>query len=399
MMLRIISQLLLIWSCAWASLLDVDREDDAVSLLQISKLSTQASKIAKHSSLSSTIASPFSLDCNMTVDVKLRKIILYTREGALVVNQSGIVHNGKNIGHTPPTAQICRSNDTNASSQAMALFAMATTADYLFENKEGQWDNFINQHCYAKKHQKNMFLWIGAESEPILRQRLDQKDADAMPCGEFQPISNHHLKPLALAAILNRYRDMSAILTMDLDAWITAMHFDDDIETTFFQNSQADIISGAHSKVVLVNSGILGFKNNDFSRSFLAKWWKDRCGFKDQHSLWYNLLKVFEEEDPQFKWDRNKTLRYSDTRHYSPQVVGHHFPGFRSFAENGSLYEVAHLPHLDIYPNMGIHNMLGRCFNFSFFCHYKPGNLIFEPGNSKYQKDLAKSSRIDQRMC
>lgn len=361
--------------------------DDHVNLLQ-----KKAAVSAKQTSFDLDDSEMYSLDCVMRVDVVSKKIILSTKEGEMFVTPAGIVHNGQNIGNAPPKAQICMSKDTNATAGAMAFFAQTTTSDFLF-HEQSNWDRFVNQHCYAKKHQKNMFLWIGAVSHEASRM-LDQKDADAMPCGESGTPSNHYFRALALRAILEKYRDIRLIVNIDLDVIFTAKHFDEDVEATFFEDSQADIFAGAKAPrgdewalVQLVNAAILGFKNTAFSRNFLANWFKHRCGFKDQHSLWYNLLKVFQEENQHFKWDPTKMLTYREASDYVPRLVGEYFPEFKAYAESGHLYEAIHFPHLVLYPNAGS-DVMRFPENSSHFIHSKQSAWL-----------SAESSRPDQRTC
>lgn len=67
---------------------------------------------------------------------------------------------------------------------------------------------------------------------------------------------------------------------------------------------EADIIGGGNPGLpIVMNSGVMVVKNTDWARRFLARWWKLRCGFFDQYSLWKAFFETWAAEAPSFTYD------------------------------------------------------------------------------------------------
>lgn len=314
----------------------------------------------------------FNTDCKMKVDTAKKEIILITPDGEMTATKEGIISNGINIGDAPKDPLICHAIDTDATDKSLAIFTQTTGAKYLFEDKEGQWTSFANQHCWAKQQKKHQFLWFGSVTHTAAA-FLNNRSHDALPCGEKAFPSNHYFRALALRAILRENPQVSFIMNMDLDAWFPASHWNEDLQTALFSDQNADIVAGAPSYKVLVNAAILGFKNSQFSHNFLGNWFKHRCGFKDQLSLWNNLLIVFKKQDPKFDWDKQKMLTYDKAKEYVPKLIAQHFPQSKGLlSKPPQVHKAIHLPHLLIHPNEGQYAMrYANANGYPWTCHLK----------------------------
>jgi len=313
----------------------------------------------------------FSMDCKMTLDTKKQIIHLKTSKGDMQFTAEGLLDaNGKNIGTAPPMAFICQA-DTNPKNGSMAILTQATSTSYLFGSKNGgQWKGLANKYCYAKQHNLGMFLWVGevaAEAKELLLNR----PPDALPCHEGAP-SNHYFKSVALKAILDERPNVGTIVTMDLDAWIAGdERWDVNMEKEFFSGPE-DIIAGQSSGPRLVSSATLGFKNTPIGREVLADWFKNRCGAKDQLSLWNALLKQFAIADPTFKYNQGKMSAYGEATKYAISAVANHWPEYNcksSYRNGWTVEKPVHLPHMVIHPNAKGSKALLYAIGGSQVCH------------------------------
>lgn len=306
----------------------------------------------------------------MTVDAMKKEVNLMTPDGPMVMTAAGLVKDGKNIGSAPPRALICEATDTNAIPGSLAILDTATSTNYLYNGGEGQWDGFVNKHCYAKKHQKGHFLWIGevtAEASALLQ----QKEPDAAPCKDGAP-SNHYFRPLALKAILDSKPHVGRILNMDLDVWIPGSHWNDDIEKEFFSDD-ASVITGQSSGPRLVSGACVGFKNDQVGKEVLGDWFKNRCGKKDQIALWNALYTQFAKEDPTFTYDKGKMSSYGGAMKYAIEHAREHWPeyaGYPSYRNGWTVDAPVHMGKtLLIHPNAKGSKALLYAIGGSYVCH------------------------------
>ena len=47
---------------------------------------------------------------------------------------------------------------------------------------------------------------------------------------------------------------------------------------------------------ILLNGGVLIFRNTEWARAMCWRWWYNRCGVKDQLSLWHTLFEFWSAE-------------------------------------------------------------------------------------------------------
>lgn len=245
----------------------------------------------------------------------------------------------------------------------------ASSTSHLFLDPEGSWAGFVNKYCYAKTHRKRFILLFGALSDQI-GDILLHRQSDAVDCQKEEGPSNHYFKPIVLKAIFEYKVNISWLVFMDLDAWITPEHFEDDL-FPYFLNTSADPVAGASSNAVLLNSAVFGLRNSTFCRDSLRLWIKSRCGFKDQLGLWNALFLEWKKRDASFTWDASKmggniSFDYQYSNIYGLQRAVEHFfpkefPSISSWSGGTSdadrpllvLDEVLRFPFLDMHPNRG----------------------------------------------
>eukprot|EP00747_Dinoflagellata_sp_TGD_P184455 gnl/TRDRNA2_/TRDRNA2_40067_c0_seq1.p1 gnl/TRDRNA2_/TRDRNA2_40067_c0~~gnl/TRDRNA2_/TRDRNA2_40067_c0_seq1.p1 ORF type:complete len:430 (-),score=66.52 gnl/TRDRNA2_/TRDRNA2_40067_c0_seq1:122-1411(-) len=328
----------------------------------------------------------FAMNCTMTLATKDGPALwLETLNGKMILTPAGVIKAGKNIGDRPPHPLICESVDIGAQGASTAIFRQATGTSYLFDkhrkHQDGQWQGFLNQYCYAKKHGIRLFLWIGNVDKESIK-FLKHRPPDAAPCAEESRPSNHYFRPIAIRAILDENPTIRTIVNMDLDAWIPDRRFSKNIMQEFFEEKE-DIVIGAPSYEVLANCAIVGFRNTAFSKHFLADWFKNRCGFKDQLSFWNTLLARFKKKDPAFSWDPNKTMTYKSAEGHVSEVVAAHFPQYRAYADKPlHLTKAIHLPHMIIQPNAGEKPMRFSKKAVPYICHRKKTALTRSTSSS-----------------
>lgn len=228
----------------------------------------------------------------------------------------------------------------------------------------------MNKHCYAKKHQKGHFLWFGEVTEEA-KELLKNKAPDAVPCKDGMP-SNHYFRPLALKAILDNKPHVGRIVNMDLDVWIPANHWNDDIEKDFFTD-EAAVITGQSSGPRLVSGACVAFKNDPAGREVLGDWFKNRCGKKDQIALWNALFTQFQKEDPTFKYDKVKMSSYHTAMSYSIERARQRWPeykGYKSYRNGWTVDKPVHMGKtLLIHPNAQGSKALLYAIGGSAVCH------------------------------
>lgn len=324
----------------------------------------------------SQFAGLFSTQCKMHLDADNLRLHLDTGAEKLIITKEGIQkEDGTPVGDEPKQALICESTDTIAHEGAAGLFTQSTSASYL--HADGQWPMFLNKYCYAKKHKKRLFLWFGAvKDESFLKEKSD----DSLPCGESATPSNHYFRALALHTILKENKDLPWLVQVDMDAWFPKEHFQGDFQKMYLDNQDNDIVTAAPSYRVLVNAAVLALKNTPWTTNFMKTWFKNRCGFKDQLSLWHSLFIEWKKEDPTFKYDKKKMLTYKTAKSYALTAAADHFGKKLSGYDGGQvLAKKAQLPHVTILPNRNVGDKPPMRFNFNhagqspFFCHAKAG--------------------------
>lgn len=284
----------------------------------------------------------WSTKCNMTIDIRSKVLSLKTETGTLIMREGGIFEdNGALIGDVPPRALICESADTGAQAGGVALFTVTSGANYTFKG----WTGLINKYCWAKRHRVHLYLWLGE----VDRSFLESKTEDALPCSNHEPVSNHYFRPLGMRAILEE-KQPNWIVNLDLqDAWFPAQHFLSNHFPRFLREGVGDLVNGkVHGQSqVFMNGAVIAFKNTAWAKYFLLRWFKNRCGRKDQLSLWHSLFTEWKKEIPSLQWDVKKLLKYDTAMLYVPKVAEKYL-GWK----NGFNSEELHLPHVTIMPNV-----------------------------------------------
>lgn len=138
--------------------------------------------------------------------------------------------------------------------------------------------------------------------------------------------SNHHTKMLAALALLE-LGEVTGLFYVDLDAIrdppmdeaqdVTRIHDDRDVSILFNKSKQPEMFWRV--------KGFMFFARNDiYAKLFLRTWLANRCGFKDQYSLWHSTFEAgnranqcfdYHDEifkDLTYKEIRSKTERLSD---------------------------------------------------------------------------------------
>ena len=86
----------------------------------------------------------------------------------------------------------------------------------------------------------------------------------------------------------------------------------------------ADVIGGSNPSLpILLNSGLMFLRSTPWTAALLESWWRLRCGFKDQLSLWRALFEAWAAESAEFTYDDRVFENYATARHAAlPHVLG-----------------------------------------------------------------------------
>jgi len=225
------------------------------------------------------------------------------------------------------------------------------------ELKWTHWDVMMNKVCWAKRNQVKMFIWMGSVSKDITK-----KDLDAHACGETKPPGNHYFIPLGLHGVLEDRKDVTYLVDMDLsDAFFPVKYSNVNHLDKFLTEENGDFITGAHANEKgdarnWVNGAIIGFKNTDWTLSLLDKWFKNRCGPKNQLGLWSSLLQLFKEEDPSFTYNEKILSRYHSGWNEATteaQPFASDIDAWKDYHATGMLSKKVHFgKHMTILPNV-----------------------------------------------
>jgi len=216
------------------------------------------------------------------------------------------------------TMRLCRVNDEGDPTKA-AILTLASDLEYLQEDLTA-FPAFLNKMTYAAHSNTTLFLFLGSLD------RHDMKKRPGLPwnspCAAEEKNSNHFLKPIAFLSLLERTDPRYEwIFFMDADAWFNDgafhRHSEDGLHIDSYFNLSTNPLSlvGSQNRYswylgqekytpIILNGGLLGLRNDKWSRHFSALWWRSRCGFKDQLGLWSILLAFWSSEV-----DRARTRR------------------------------------------------------------------------------------------
>jgi hypothetical protein len=177
---------------------------------------------------------------------------------------------------------------------------VANGADYLFR----LWPLFLHKLAYARAAGLRPFLWIGelpptlgrtakptclasAEAGRVPRRLGDSFYDGRVDRGDVGLVSNHYIKmPAALAVLADPTVD--GVYFVDLDAaaprpWDPAP----------LASPGTDVAFHVEKSFFWRASGSRYYaRSTAFAADFLARWFDNRCSFKDQYSLWHTILEV-----------------------------------------------------------------------------------------------------------
>lgn len=303
-------------------------------------------------------------DCTMDVDLKAKTIKVKYPGGDLTLSEKGMNGNDDTDSIIPEgKGLVCEINNTNLHPEtfegkhAMGIFTQATSTKYIFHNDEEEvWPGFANKLCYARKHGYRFFMWFGNLPNATLETLKNNRDADALPCQDTKKLTIHYLRSIGMAAVMRNNPLMPWLVQMDIQDQIVApMHFDKAFDQNFLHPSNTDIVAAAPHYGVFLNAGAIAFKNSEWSRDFMMKWFKNRCGGKDQLSLWHSLFTEWVKEGHDFKYEPALLDNYHTGLPHALEAASFFAGGqpLQHYNRTHELQATVKLPHLTILPNAG----------------------------------------------
>ena len=224
------------------------------------------------------------------------------------------------------TMRLCRVNGERDPTKT-AILTLASDIRYLKRDLTAL-PAFLNKMTYAEKTNTTLYLFLGSLDEHIIRER------PGLPwnskCSAQEGNSNHFLKPIAFLSLLERTEPRHEwIFFMDADAWFNdgAFYRHDEegmhIDSYFNLTSNPISLVGSQNRFtwyleeksytpIILNGGLLGLRNDEWSRQFSALWWRSRCGFKDQLGLWSILLAYWSSEVDRIRRSRGSSQAQAD---------------------------------------------------------------------------------------
>jgi len=225
------------------------------------------------------------------------------------------------------------------------------------ELKWTHWDVMMNKVCWAKRHGVKMFIWLGSVSKDITK-----RDLDAHACIETENPGNHYFIPLGLHGVLESRKDVTYLLDMDLsDAFFPVKYSKVNLLDRYFTEENGDFITGAQAlskggSRCWINGALIGFKNTEWTLRLLDKWFKNRCGPKNQLGLWSSLLQLFTEEDNTFTYDDKVLSRYHTAwlqATVEAEPMSSDIDEWKNYRATGMLSKTVHFgSHVTLLPNV-----------------------------------------------
>lgn len=250
------------------------------------------------------------------------------------------------------TMRLCRVNGEGDPTKT-AILTLASDIRYLKRDLTAL-PSFLNKMTFAEKTNTTLFLFLGSLDKHVIQKR------PGLPwnsqCSAQEDNSNHFLKPIAFMSLLERTEPRhKRIFFMDADAWFNdgafyrhdeeGMHIDSYFNLTSnpvslvgSQNRYSLYLEEKSYTPIILNGGLLGLRNDEWSRQFSALWWRSRCGLKDQLGLWSILLAYWSSEV-----DRIRRNRKSQEDEMANFVFGFDKSAFSNYTN--ALYVYQHLMH------------------------------------------------------
>mmetsp|Transcript_8652 Transcript_8652/g.26040 ORF Transcript_8652/g.26040 Transcript_8652/m.26040 type:complete len:457 (+) Transcript_8652:185-1555(+) len=207
---------------------------------------------------------------------------------------------------------------------SVAMVSLATNLDYLLfkhKKKHGNRMDILGalaaKDRYARQHHLPYYLWLGVLPAGRLR-RVAGSD-----CNDTTNSTGHIYKALAMLAIFDDKPKLEWAVFVDMDTLPARPELSPDRYLKLAP--EAHLVGGSNPTLpILLNSGLLFVRNSKWARDFLRTWWKLRCGYKDQYSLWKALFQTWaaEAEDARWRPHRHVFDSYDSARHFVlPKVL------------------------------------------------------------------------------
>lgn len=308
---------------------------------------------------------------------------------------------------------LCRIASAGAQPRDGATALLSAVDSLTFLRKHGPRLSFSNQLSYAIRTRRRFYLWLGSPAELDIGQA---QHVPWQPCGEPMPLAKaiYHARALAALALFTRASPrVDAVFYIDADAWFTSTAFAHAESGGATLESYANFAPAAslfatgnhYSRpVVFLNSGLLLWRNTEWSRRTLALWWRTRCSWADQLALWAVLFASWRAEtSDRFRFDPAMLATYK--RGGLPYALTHLRRQLDAFAEwreasgamdnsptayaaSGYLQKPLELPNVVLLPCADIVTPNGTLPAFrsnahrrgtTFFCHTKASSKMPEP--------------------
>lgn len=360
------------------------------------------------------------------------KLEINSRDGSV----SFVLHPGARPIHNPSevdnslkdSAAVCLISDSSMRSASkpsgrIAMLSFATTAEYLAEQTRKQvslltaladrarWASQYNMPyvflslAYFRFTKldiriRRCYIWIGTMSDadaPI------EGGSNKYGCNEYEKESLHIIKVIAMLALLDMTDDderqyrFDTIMYTDMDT--VPVRSDVSLEAYLDLDRDVDIIASSNPRnAIIMNSGVMFLRNSKWSRNFLEDWWRRRCGYKDQLSLWSTLFAGWSKSVPSFGDHPEVFHNYSLARKAAlPLLIDIRrdtWPALRMepwpcenicdkvLARNACITEPLRLPNVLLLPVGPFDNGRGRRLpplqgtgSYGLFCHGHCGDL------------------------
>lgn len=247
-----------------------------------------------------------------------------------------------------------------ADSQAvvMPILSYVDSLDYLL--RDHIWTAFLNKVAYCQRTQRRLFLFVGRFPRELVDSRAGA--LPWQPCEEPPGNGNNVPKTIAILSLMHLTPPPPAVFYMDADAWFSDAAYTSQASPEAYLDvgGTSDLVGAsnhyAYSPIVL-NGGLLLFRNTAWARSFLSLWWQARCGKKDQLPLQHVLLSSWSAETSgRFTFSPQKLANYEGTggsqyaREHVRASAGSVWQQASAYEYGGHLVKPLSLPHVLVLP-------------------------------------------------
>ncbi|KAJ8603814.1 hypothetical protein CTAYLR_000239 [Chrysophaeum taylorii] len=248
---------------------------------------------------------------------------------------------------------VCMYANVDVEPPAPAILMVVNSFDYLYH----LWPNFVNKILWARSVNMNIAVFIGELSSEIAnsigpecsrsrvmqlfragedpyhnaqRRRRLARSYYSLHGRRDDLNSNHHIKMISTYAMLDHplvggvfYFDMDTFAEplefgnrSSLEEKLLNIHVDNKVDVLFENSHSRDLFWHVPGRLYYVRDTML-------ARRFIAGWLHFRCGFKDQYSLWHNVLTLAREEGCLKYHGEIFRFAYKEAQHaiLTPQVL------------------------------------------------------------------------------